>query len=245
MSSQSPNVLVVDDEPSLRKTLRTSLAASGFAVAEARNGEEALGVVQQQPFDLVLLDINMPGAGGIDTCRKIRNFAPQVGIIMITVRDSENDKVHALEAGADDYVTKPFRIRELIARLRAVQRRTQRSDAADPEVLKAGNLEVDIKRRLMWRGGTTVHLSPKEFDLLVYMMQNRDVPLTHARLLRALWGPEYGNELEYLRSYVKALRKKIEDDPAKPEYILTEPWVGYRFRNPSDPDSPLPSLDDD
>jgi two-component system KDP operon response regulator KdpE len=245
MSSQSPNVLVVDDEPSLRKTLRTSLAASGFAVAEARNGEEALGVVQQQPFDLVLLDINMPGAGGIDTCRKIRNFAPQVGIIMITVRDSENDKVHALEAGADDYVTKPFRLRELIARLRAVQRRTQRTDAAEPEVLKAGNLEVDIKRRLMWRGGTTVHLSPKEFDLLVYMMQNRDVPLTHARLLRALWGPEYGNELEYLRSYVKALRKKIEDDPAKPEYILTEPWVGYRFRNPSDPDSPLPSLDDD
>jgi two-component system, OmpR family, KDP operon response regulator KdpE len=245
MSSQSPNVLVVDDEPSLRKTLRTSLAASGFAVAEARTGEEALGVVQQQPFDLVLLDINMPGAGGIDTCRKIRSFAPQVGIIMVTVRDSENDKVHALEAGADDYVTKPFRLRELVARLRAVQRRTQRNDAAEPEILKAGNLEVDIKRRLMWRGGTTVHLSPKEFDLLVYMMQNRDVPLTHARLLRALWGPEYGNELEYLRSYVKALRKKIEDDPAKPEYILTEPWVGYRFRNPSDPDSPLPSLDDD
>jgi two-component system, OmpR family, KDP operon response regulator KdpE len=245
MSSQSPNVLVVDDEPSLRKTLRTSLAASGFAVAEARNGEEALGVVQQQAFDLVLLDINMPGAGGIDTCRKIRSFAPRVGIIMVTVRDSENDKVHALEAGADDYVTKPFRLRELVARLRAVQRRTQGAESAEPEVLKAGNLEVDIKRRLMWRGGSLVHLSPKEFDLLVYLMQNRDVPLTHARLLRALWGPEYGNELEYLRSYVKALRKKIEDDPAKPEYILTEPWVGYRFRNPSDPDSPLPSADDD
>jgi two-component system KDP operon response regulator KdpE len=245
MSSQSPNVLVVDDEPSLRKTLRTSLAASGFAVAEARSGEEALGVVQQRPFDLVLLDINMPGAGGIDTCRKIRSFAPQVGIIMVTVRDSENDKVHALEAGADDYVTKPFRLRELVARLRAVQRRTQRTDAAEPEVLKAGNLEVDVKRRLLSRGGTPVHLSPKEFDLLVYLMQNRDVPLTHTRLLRALWGPEYGNELEYLRSYVKALRKKIEDDPANPEYILTEPWVGYRFRNPSDPDSPLPSSDDD
>ena len=245
MSSQLPNVLVVDDEPSLRKTLRTSLAASGFAVAEARSGEEALGVVQQRPFDLVLLDINMPGAGGIDTCRKIRSCAPQVGIIMVTVRDSENDKVHALEAGADDYVTKPFRLRELVARLRAVQRRTQRTDAAEPEVLKAGNLEVDVKRRLLSRGGTPVHLSPKEFDLLVYLMQNRDVPLTHTRLLRALWGPEYGNELEYLRSYVKALRKKIEDHPANPEYILTEPWVGYRFRNPSDPDSPLPSSDDD
>jgi two-component system, OmpR family, KDP operon response regulator KdpE len=245
MSSQPPNVLVVDDEPSLRRTLRTSLIASGFAVAEARTGEEALGVVQQQPFDLVLLDINMPGAGGIDACRKIRSFAPQVGIIMVTVRDSENDKVHALEAGADDYVTKPFRLRELVARLRAVQRRTQRNGAADPEILKAGSLELDIKRRLMWRGGAPVHLSPKEFDLLVYMMRNQDVPLTHARLLRALWGPEYGNELEYLRSYVKALRKKIEEDPAKPEYILTEPWVGYRFRNPSDPDSPLPSADDD
>jgi len=133
----------------------------------------------------------------------------------------------------------------LVARLRAVQRRTQRNEAAEPEVLKAGNLELDVKRRLMWRGGTPVHLSPKEFDLLIYLMQNRDVPLTHARLLRALWGPEYGNELEYLRSYVKALRKKIEDDPAIPEYILTEPWVGYRFRNPSDPDSPLPSADDD
>jgi two-component system, OmpR family, KDP operon response regulator KdpE len=245
MSSQPPNVLVVDDEPSLRKTLRTSLVASGFAVSEARNGEEALGVVQQQPFDLVLLDINMPGAGGIDACRKIRSFAPQVGIIMVTVRDSENDKVHALEAGADDYVTKPFRLRELVARLRAVQRRTQRKDASEPEILKAGNLEVDIKRRLMSRGGAPVHLSPKEFELLAYMMQNQGVPLTHIRLLRSIWGPEYGNELEYLRSYVKALRKKIEDDPANPEYILTEPWVGYRFRNPSDPDSPLPSSDDD
>jgi two-component system, OmpR family, KDP operon response regulator KdpE len=245
MSSQPPNVLVVDDEPSLRKTLRTSLVASGFAVSEARNGEEALGVVQQQPFDLVLLDINMPGAGGIDACRKIRSFAPQVGIIMVTVRDSENDKVHALEAGADDYVTKPFRLRELVARLRAVQRRTQRKDASEPEILKAGNLEVDIKRRLMLRGGAPVHLSPKEFELLAYMMQNQGVPLTHTRLLRSIWGPEYGNELEYLRSYVKALRKKIEDDPANPEYILTEPWVGYRFRNPSDPDSPLPSSDDD
>src|SRR5215469_15996740 len=151
MSSQSPNVLVVDDEPALRKTLRSSLSASGFAVAEARNGEEALGVVQQQAFDLVLLDINMPGAGGIDTCRKIRSFAPRVGIIMVTVRDSENDKVHALEAGADDYVTKPFRLRELVARLRAVQRRSQRAELAEPEVLKAGNLELDVKRRLMWR----------------------------------------------------------------------------------------------
>lgn len=238
MSSQPISVLVVDDEPSLRKTLRASLTASGFNVEEARTGEEALGAVQQRLFDLVLLDINMPGAGGIEACRRIRSFAPQVGIVMITVRDTENDKVKALEAGADDYVTKPFRLRELVARLRAVHRRTHRQDGAEAAVLKAGNLEIDFKRHLLWRGGEEVHLSPKEFELLALMMKNQGAPLTHARLLRSIWGPEYGNELEYLRSYVKMLRKKIERDPAKPEYILTEPWVGYRFRNPSDPDSP-------
>jgi two-component system, OmpR family, KDP operon response regulator KdpE len=238
MLSQPSNVLVVDDEPSLRKTLRTSLSASGFTVEEARNGEEALGAVEQRLFDLVLLDINMPGGGGIDACRKIRRIAPQIGIVMVTVRDSENDKVNALEAGADDYVTKPFRLRELIARLKAVLRRTHLQESLEPEVLKAGFLEIDLKRRLLWRNGEQVHLSPKEFELLAYFMQNQGVPLTHTRLLRSLWGPEYGNELEYLRSYVKALRKKIEEDPASPQYILTEPWVGYRFRNPSDPDAP-------
>jgi two-component system KDP operon response regulator KdpE len=214
------------------------LTASGFAVEEARNGEEACGAVLERAFDLVLLDINMPGAGGIDACRRIRGSVPQVGIVMITVRDSENDKVDALEAGADDYVTKPFRLRELIARLHAVLRRTRRKDASEPATLKAGNLEMDFKRHLLWRAGEPVHLSPKEFELLAFMMRHQDAPLTHAQLLRTVWGPEYGNELEYLRSYVKMLRKKIEDDPAKPEYILTEPWVGYRFRNPSDPDAP-------
>jgi len=245
MPSQTINVLVVDDEPSLRKTLRSSLAASGFTVAEARNGEEAFGAVQQQAFDLVLLDINMPGAGGIDACRRIRGVAPQIGIVMVTVREAENDKVNALEAGADDYVTKPFRLRELVARLRAVLRRTRVPDAAEPEVLKAGNLEIDLKRRLLWRAGEQVRLTPKEFELLAFLMRNHGVPLTHTKLLRTLWGPEYGNELEYLRSYVKMLRKKIETDPANPEYILTEPWVGYRFRDPSDPDAPATGRDED
>lgn len=245
MSSQPPSVLVVDDEPSLRKTLRTSLCASGFAVEEARNGEEALGAVQNHKSDLVLLDINMPGAGGLGACRKIRGLAPQIGIIMVTVRDSDNDKVNALEAGADDYVTKPFRLRELIARLHAVLRRTHLYEAAEREVLKAGNLEVDMKRRLLCRCGEPVHLSPKEFELLAFLMQNEGVPLTHARLLRSVWGPEYGNELEYLRSYVKAIRKKIEDDPANPHYILTEPWVGYRFRNPSDSGAPVGRAEED
>ena len=161
---------------------------------------------------------------------------------MVTVRDAEDDKVRALESGADDYITKPFRLRELIARLRAVLRRTQLDDSAQA-VLQAGNLEIDLERRLLRRAGKQVHLSPKEFDLLAYLMRNLDAPVTHVKLLRAVWGPEYGNELEYLRSYVKMLRKKIEDDPARPEDILTEPWVGYRFCNPADPDSP-PRLSD-
>jgi two-component system KDP operon response regulator KdpE len=220
------------------------LAASGFAVAEARNGEEALSAVRLQPFDLVLLDMNMPGGGGLEACRRIRGLAPQTGIIMVTVRDAENDKVNALEAGADDYVTKPFMLRELVARLGAIQRRMLTHGAAKPAVLTAGELELDLELDVLRLAGRPVHLAPKEFELLVFMMQNPGVPLTRARLLRSVWGPEYGNEVEYLRSYVKMLRKKIEHDPSKPEYILTEPWVGYRFRNPSDPNAPpVPDYD--
>jgi two-component system KDP operon response regulator KdpE len=236
MSSQQSSVLVVDDEFSLRKVLRISLAASGFSVEEARNGEEALGTVRGHPFDLVLLDINMPGISGIDACRKIRGMSPHTGIVMVSARDREEDKVRALEAGADDYVTKPFNVRELTARLRAVLRRTCQ-EKQESEVLEAGNLKIDLQRRLLWRGEDKVHLSPTEFDLLAFMMKHPDSPLTHVKLLRTIWGPEYGGELEYLRTYVRMLRKKIEKDPAKPEYILTEPWVGYRFRNPSNPDS--------
>ena len=238
MSSPQNSVLVVDDEPALRKALRTSLIASGFAVEEARDGEEALLSARRHPFDLVLLDINMPGINGIDACRRMRGISPHAGIIMITVRDFEDDKVRALEAGADDYVTKPFKLRELTARLRAVLRRTRVAGAAQLSVLHAGKLQIDLDRRLLWRSEEEVHLSPTEFDLLAFMMKNMGAPLTHIKLLRTIWGPEYGGELEYLRSYVRMLRRKIEDDPARPQYILTEPWVGYRFRNPSDPDSP-------
>jgi two-component system KDP operon response regulator KdpE len=238
MSSRQSSVLVVDDEPALRKALRTSLIASGFTVEEARDGEEALLTARRHPFDLVLLDINMPGISGIDACRRMRGISHRAGIVMVTVRDSEDDKVRALEAGADDYVTKPFKLRELTARLRAVLRRTRVGEAAQSPVLQAGKLKIHLERRLLWRGEEEVHLSPTEFDLLAFMMKNMGAPLTHVKLLRTIWGPEYGGELEYLRSYVRMLRRKIEDDPAKPEYILTEPWVGYRFRNPSDPDSP-------
>jgi len=241
---QRTSILVVDDETSLRQALRGSLAASGFAVEEARTGEEAVEFAREHSFDLVLLDINMRGISGVEACRRIRGFAPQTGIVMVTVRDSEDDKVRALEAGADDYITKPFLLRELVARLRAVLRRTHSDNGASGSILRAGNLELDVERHSLRREGQEIHLSPKEFELLAFLMKNRDVPLTHIKLLRAIWGAEYGNELEYLRSYIRMLRKKIENDPAKPDYILTEPWVGYRFHNPSDPDSPKPQSDE-
>ncbi|MGD1093594.1 MAG: response regulator transcription factor [Bryobacteraceae bacterium] len=233
---QPCSVLVVDDEPALRKTILASLAASGFLVEEAGTGSDAVTAVRQRPFDLVLLDVNMPGMSGVEACRQIRAFAPRTGIIMVTVRDAEDDKVQALEAGADDYVTKPFRLRELIARLGAVFRRTHTDVAEARGILQAGDLKMDLDRGLLWKAGEQIHLSPKEFDLLSFLMRNQGVPLTHLKLLRGTWGPEYGDELEYLRTYVRMLRKKIEDDPARPQYIQTEPWVGYRFRNPSEPD---------
>jgi two-component system, OmpR family, KDP operon response regulator KdpE len=217
VSLQQNSVLIVDDEASLRKTLRSSLTASGFAVEEARNGEEALTTIQGHAFDLVLLDINMPGIGGIEACRRIRGTSPHAGIVMITVRDFDDDKVRGLEAGADDYVTKPFRLRELTARLRAVLRRTSLQAAAEPTVLEIGRLKIDFARRLFWRNNEEIHLSPREFDLLAFMMKNAGFPLTHVKLLRSIWGPEYGGELEYLRSYVRMLRKKIENDPENPQ----------------------------
>jgi len=227
------SVLVVDDEPALRKVIRSSLAASGFTVEEAGTGTEALRFMQQRPFDLVLLDINMPGMSGIEACREIRALAPGTGIVMVTVRDAEEDKVRALEAGADDYVTKPFRFRELVARLGAVLRRTH-GTGEDAGILRAGDLKLAVERRVLFKSGEEVRLSPKEIDLLTFFMKNQNAPLTHLRLLRAVWGAEYGGEVEYLRTYVHMLRKKIEDDPARPQYLLTEAWVGYRFRNPSD-----------
>jgi two-component system KDP operon response regulator KdpE len=227
------NVLVVDDEPALRRVLQTSLTARGFTVEEASSAEQAIDIVTQRGFDLVLLDINMPGMGGIGACRRIRSRMPDIGIVMVTVRDAEHDMVQALEAGADDYITKPIRFGELVARLHAVLRRTSGEDTGTT-ILQAGNLEIDFDRRIFRRAGESVHLTPTEFDLLALLMRNQGMPITHAKLLRTVWGPEYGKELEYLRSYVKNLRKKIEEDPAQPKFLLTEPWVGYRFHNPSD-----------
>jgi two-component system KDP operon response regulator KdpE len=224
---------VVDDEPAMRRALRATLSASGFAVEEARDGEEAIELLAQMSVGLVMLDCNMPGMGGIEACRRIRSLAPNAGIVMITIRDSEDDKIEALEAGADDYVTKPFLVRELIARMQAVLRRIRVESRENAPVIRAGHLELDVARRTLRRAGEQVRLSPTEFELLRYFMQHQDVAIEHARLLKAVWGPEYGQELEYLRAYIRLLRKKIEDDPAQPHYLITEPWLGYRFRSQS------------
>ena len=238
MLNSAGKLLIVDDETSLRKALRTSLTASGFDVTEARDGDEALALLPQKQVDIVLLDINMPGRSGFDVCRRIRHLSSRMGIVMVTVRDSEEDKVKALEAGADDFITKPYRLREMVARLHAVLRRISAQEGTTETALTAGDLELDLGRRRLLKNGTEVHLSPKEFDLLAFLFQHQGEPVMHTKLLRAVWGPEFGGELEYLRSYIKMLRKKIENEPAHPEYILTEPWVGYRFRNPTDPDAP-------
>jgi two-component system KDP operon response regulator KdpE len=234
MSTKPLHTLLVDDAPIFRRALRTSLAAAGFSIDEAPSGEEAIAILAQRSFDLVLLDVNMPGMGGVATCREIRLRLPRIGIVMVTVRDAENDMVKALEAGADDYITKPVRLRELVARLRAVWRRIHLENAIQPTVIRVGSLELDMNRHWLHRNGEFVHLTPTEFQLLAILMRNEGTLVTHAHLLRSIWGPEYGSELDYLRSYVKALRKKIEENPSRPKYILTEPWVGYRLCNPID-----------
>jgi two-component system KDP operon response regulator KdpE len=180
--------------------------------------------------DLILLDVNMPGMGGLEACREIRR-ASDAPIIMLTVRNAERDKVAALDAGADDYVVKPFGIEELLARIRAALRRFSPADAVPPFVSK--DLTIDFESRLVNVRGRAVHLTPKEYDVLKYLVGNQGKPLTHRRLLQAVWGPDYGNETENLRVVINQLRKKIEADPARPKYILTEPWVGYRFQSSS------------
>jgi len=179
----------------------------------------------------VLLDMNIPGQGGLATCRQIRSD-PDVAIIMLTVRNTERDKVETLDAGADDYVTKPFSVPELLARIRAALRRAPLSPQASPQVILLDDLEINLATRRVTRRNVQVRLTPKEFDLLHYFLTHPEIPLAHVRLLQAVWGPDYGNEVEYLRTFVNQLRKKIEKNPSKPEYLLTEPWVGYRFHIP-------------
>lgn len=223
------NILVVDDEPQIRRVMRATLSTHGYVIAEAKTGEEALEFVRKERPDLVLMDVNMPGMGGIAACREIRRVV-DAPIIMLTVRNAERDKVSALDAGADDYVVKPFGIEELLARIRAALRRYAPGDALPPYVSK--ELNVDFAAREITVRGQTVHLTPKEYDVLKYLIANQGKPLTHRRLLQAVWGPDYGDETENLRVVINQLRKKIEANPARPKFILTEPWVGYRFQSP-------------
>ena len=229
MSTTYGTVLVVDDESSIRRALRATLSSLGFVTVEAGRGEEAMLLVRTTQFHAVLLDINMPGLGGIETCRGLRRSFPRLPILMLTVRDAEDDKVEALDAGADDYITKPFQLRELTARLRAAIRRTQTLESDKEAPICVGEIELDPVRHSVQKQGREVHLTPKEFEMLHYLMAHAGQPIPHARLLNSVWGPEYGNELEYLRTFIRQLRKKLEDDPAHPKYLLTDSHVGYRF----------------
>ena len=228
MSETQGTVLIVDDERSIRVSLRTILSNIGFEIVEAARGEEALSLARTAQFDAVLLDINMPGMGGVEVCRLMRKESARLPIVMLTVQGSEDRKVEALDAGADDYITKPFQLRELIARLKAAVRRNKIFGSDDMAIL-IGDVKLDPVRHLVQKNGRSVHLTPKQFELLHYLMANAGRPVPHAKLLRTVWGPEYGDELEYLRTFVRQLRTKIEDDPGNPRYLMTEAHIGYRF----------------
>ncbi len=224
----SARILIVDDDPQIRRVLKTTLIAQGYEVADARDGQEALERAGRGRFDLFILDMNMPVLDGLETCRTIRDTSDSA-IIMLTVRNTESDKIDALDAGADDYIAKPFSTPELLARIRAALRRVPQSPENQPATLRLGETEINFVQRRVTTGTKQVRLTPKEFDLLQYLATHPNVPLSHARLLQSVWGPDYGEEVEYLRVFINQLRKKIEKDPSKPQYILTEPWVGYRF----------------
>ena len=223
-------ILVVDDEPQLRRAMKATLTDLGYSVIEAKTGEEALNLLRRETVDLVLLDLNMPGIGGLEACRAIRE-TNDLPIIVLSVRNTERDKVQALDAGADDYVTKPFGIQELLARIRAALRRAPSSDP-ERRLFSSGELEIDFEARRATVNGKTVRLTPKEFDLLKFLVDHPNKPIPHRKLLQTVWGPDYGEEVEYLRVFINQLRKKIEPEPSRPRYLLTEPWVGYKFAAP-------------
>jgi len=222
-------ILIVDDESAIRRALRPPLLELGFQVAEASRGEEALQMLRAGAYEVVLLDVNMPGIGGVETLRRIRAFAPRLPVLMLTVRDAEEEKVEALELGADDYVTKPFSTRELIARIRTAVRRVQAPARAEDAPIEIGEIHLEPVKRTVTKRGQPVHLTRKEFDILHCLMSRAGRVITYARLLTAVWGADCREEVEYLRTFVRQLRKKIEDDPSNPLYLLTDVYVGYRF----------------
>jgi two-component system KDP operon response regulator KdpE len=226
-------VLLVEDDASIRHSLRATLSALRFVVGEATTGEEALVAMRKIDYDAVLLDLNMPGMGGMVACHRIRKEFPGVSILVVTVRDSERDKIEALDAGADDYITKPFRINELTARIRAAVRRRRIPQIVNQENIQVGIFDLAPARRILLKRGTEVHLTPTEFDLLSVLMTQAGTPIPHAKLLSSVWGVQYGEEREYLRTFILQLRRKLEDDPANPEYLQTVSYLGYVFVDPS------------
>ncbi|MCA1615139.1 MAG: response regulator transcription factor [Acidobacteria bacterium] len=228
--SQQPRILVVDDEPQIGRVLRTGLKTHGYDVRVAADGLSALETFSDWHPDLVVTDLSMPNLDGLGLCRRLREIS-HIPIIILSVRGEEKTKVEALDSGADDYVTKPFGMDELLARVRAQLRRAAASPRSEvaPAVLEVGDFRVDLEGRVVFVRGTQVHLTPKEYDLLVHFVQNAGKVLTHHTLLGAVWGSNYTEQGEYLRVFVGQLRKKIEPNPSSPRYLLTEPWVGYRF----------------
>jgi two-component system KDP operon response regulator KdpE len=229
MNQSVLRILVVDDESAIRRALRPPLLELGFQVFEASRGEEALQMLRATVYDAVLLDVNMPGIGGVETLRRIRTFAPRLPILMLTVRDQEEEKVEALDQGADDYVTKPFSTRELIARIRAAVRRVKAPVRSEDAPVEIGEIRLEPVKRVVTKRGQPIHLTRKEFDILHCLMSRAGRVITYARLLAAVWGADCREEVEYLRTFVRQLRKKIEDDPSNPIYLLTDVYVGYRF----------------
>jgi two-component system KDP operon response regulator KdpE len=225
------HILVVDDEPQIRRVMRTTLVAHGYEVSDARTGDDALELIRSEKYDLILLDVNMPGISGVEACREIRQGS-ELPIIMVSVRGEERDKVKALDAGADGYITKPFNMSELLARIRAVLRRTSFPAGITDKLLKLGEIEIDFEARRINANGKQVRLTIKEFDLLFYLAAHANKTITHRELLQEVWGPDYGGEQEYLRVFVNRLRKKIEASPSSPKFLVTEPWVGYRLELP-------------
>jgi two-component system KDP operon response regulator KdpE len=224
-------ILLIDDEPQIRRVLRASLGSQGARILDAQSGEEALEILRQQTVDVVILDLNMPGMGGLEACRAMR-AGWDVPIIVVSVREAERDKIEALDAGADDYITKPFSFDELLARIRAALRRTGFATDTAPRKISVPGLEIDFEERRVIASGKAVRLTPTEFDILRYLAARANKPVPHRRLLQAIWGPEYGDQVEYLRVFINQLRKKIEPPGEKPVFITTDPRIGYRFAVP-------------
>jgi len=221
-------ILVVDDEPQITRVLRTSLSSQGYDIRIANDGETALEILKDWPADLVITDLSMPNMDGLELCRRLRAKS-QVPIVVLSVKGEERTKVRALDAGADDYVTKPFGMNELLARVRANLRRVATPESPAAGSIEAGGFRIDLDAHTVKIHGREVHLTPKEFDLLTYLARHRGKVITHRALLSAIWGPNSTEQPEYLRVFVGQLRKKIEPDASSPRYIQTEPWVGYRF----------------